>query len=307
MYSPCKIAVSALPTLPMRIGAATALAAVALSVTAIIPLAAQAKTDRTADLSAGDAWDTFAADVTIRRHLLSSAGVTSAEAPAVRYRWTRSQRRGGWTSTVEITGLSAPLIRSAQGQLVLAEPTSILRVEDDEDGTMPRVYNRRGKAIRLPSIEDRRVLGEPVAGSLAVPPVPQLAYPDARRGSNVGREWVDAFIAAPAHRQARRAALQHRFGRSPGRVRNLARFIASDDGQTVELLADEQTGVPVEINVVLDGTLAARSAISYAARADGALVRRTVRTEQRVSQHSSDRAVATIDLANVRLERRGAR
>jgi hypothetical protein len=304
MYLPCRIAVSALPT---RLAVTALFAALALSATTIVPLTAQARVDRTTDLSPADAWDTFTADVTMRRHLLSSSGVTSAEAPAVRYRWTRSQRRGGWTSTVEIADLSAPLIRSAQGRLALAESTSVLRVEDDEDGTMPRVYNRRGEAIRLPSIEDRRVLGEPVAGSLDVPPVPQLAYPDARRGSSAGREWVDAFIAAPAQKQARRAALRHRFGRSPGRVRNLDRFIAVDDGQTLELLADEQTGVPVEINVVRDGALAARSAITYATRTDGTLVRRTVRTEQRVSQRSSDRAVSTIDLANVRLERRGVR
>lgn len=257
-------------------------------------------------LAQDDDWDTFSAEVTMRRHLVSSRGEITAEAPAVRYQWTRTQRARGWTSAIEITHLVAPRIRSANGQLTMAEPSSILRVEDDEDGTAPRVYDRRGRAIRLPSTEDRRVLGEPVAGSLEVPRLPQLASPELRRSAAAGREWVEAFIAPAAKAPARRAALRQRYGRSPGRLRSLDRFIRRDGRDTTEVLADAATGVAVEVNVGRDGRLVARSAVSYTTRADGALVRRAVRTEQALD-NVTERAVSMMELANVRLERRGVR
>ncbi len=242
----------------------------------------------------------------MRRHLVSPAGIVRAEAPAVRYRWTRTQRPRGWTSAIEITQLLAPRIRSANGHLTMAEPAPVVRVEDDEDGTAPRVYDRRGRPIRLPSTEDRRVLGEPVAGSLEVPRLPHLAAPDLRRVASVGREWVDAFIAPASRATARRAALRQQYGGSPGRLRNLDRFVRREGRDTIEVLADAAAGVTVEVNSGRDGQLTARTVVSYAPRADGALVRRAVRTEQALA-NTAERAVSTMELANVRLERRGVR
>lgn len=273
----------------------------------IAAVAAQAAADRAASLSPTDSWDTFSADVTIRRHLKSAAGDASAEAPLVRYRWTRSQRAGGWKSTIEIARLAAPMIRSTRGQALLAEPTTIVRIEDDEDGTAPRVYNRRGLLVRLPSVEDRRVLGEPVPGSLDVPKLPDLAYPDAKRSSTPGRDWVDAFVAAPSRKEARRAALQRRFGRTSGRVRHLDRFITTSADGTMEVLADPASALPIEVNVVRDGALVAQSTLGYSAGANGALIRRSVRSEHVVAADSGARAVAQIELSNVRLDRRGGR
>lgn len=292
--------------LPVR--AAVVLSALVLASQHPVSLGAQAAAaDRAMSLSPTDTWDTFSADVTIRRHLVSADGAASAEAPQVRYRWTRSQREGGWKSTIEIAGLARPDIQSTRGRVPLAEPTSIVRIEDDEDGTAPRVYNRRGQMIRLPSVDDRRVLGEPVPGSLDVPRLPDLAYPDARRSSSPGRDWIDAFVAAPARKDARRAALQRRFGRTTERVRNLDRFVTTSAEGTMEVLADRVTALPVEVNIVRDGALVAQSTLGYGAGSHGALVRRSVRTEQLVAAGSSARAVAHIELSNVRLDRRGVR
>jgi hypothetical protein len=262
--------------------------------------------DRHSSLSPSDSWDTFSAEITMRRHLLTSDG-PSAEAPTVRYRWTRSQRATGWKSTIEITSVAAPSVRSANGPVLLDDGQTVVRIEDDEDGTPARVYNRHGDAIQLPSGDDRRVLGEPVAGSLKVPALPELAYPDATRPSNSGREWVDAFIATPSRKQLRRDALHNRFGRASGRVRNFDRFVSTDERHTVEVLADRTSALPIEINVARDGTLIAQSTIAYAPGTAGTLVRRSVRTEHIVSSDATRRAVASIELSNVRLERRGVR
>lgn len=301
--------------------AATALSVIVLGSTGVATLVAQSA-ERTPSLSPADSWDTFSAEVTIRRHLLAPDGATSADAPTVRYRWTRSQRASGWKSTVEIAGLSAPTFRSssrprskdaAAGPAVLLDPpTSVVRIEDDEDGTPVKVFDRQGRAMRLPSVEDRRVLGEPVAGSLQVPALPELAFPDARRAADTGREWVDAFIAVPSRKEARRDALRRRFGRATDRVRNLDRFITAEGAHTMEVLTDRTTAVPIEINVARDGVLVAQSTLTYGSGAGGALVRRAVRTEQTLSTtststNSTQRAVANVELSNIRLERRGRR
>jgi hypothetical protein len=300
--------------------AAAALIVIAVCSTRVAALVAQSS-ERTS-LSPADRWDTFSADITIRRHLLASDGATSADAPTVRYRWTRSERAGGWKSIVEISGLAAPTIRSssrpwskdaaASPAVLLDAPTSVVRIEDDEDGTPVRVFDRQGRPMRLPSVEDRRVLGEPVAGSLQVPALPELAYPEARRTADTGREWVDAFIAVPSRKDARRDALHRRFGRAMDRVRELDRFVTAEGTHTMEVLTDRTTAVPMEINVAQDGVLVAQSTLTYGSGTDGALVRRAVRTEQTlsttsVSTKSTQRAVANVELANVRLERRGRR
>ncbi len=288
--------------------AVTAVAVIALGPSTVATLRAERATGEWAPgLSPADAWDTFSADVTIRRHLLTTDGKTSAEAPTVRYRWTRSQRAGGWKSTIEVTGRAAPTIRSPKGPVLLDQPSSVVRIEDDEDGTPLRVFDRRGQPMRLPSVEDRRVLGEPVAGSLRVPALPELAFPDARRRADRGRDWVDAFIAAPDRKTARRDALNRRFGRSAGRVRNLDRFVTADGNHTMEVLADRTSAVPIEINVARDGVLVAQSTLAYEAGPGGTLLRRGVRTEQRASATSAQRAVAHVELSNLRLERRGMR
>lgn len=262
-------------------------------------------------LAPTDAWDTFTADVTIRRHLESMSGEARAEAPPVRYRWTRTQRAGGWRSTVDILDVAPPRIATARGRLLTAAATTaittIVRIEDDEDGSTPRVYNRHGEPIRVPSTEDRRILGEPVAGSLAVPQLPEIAAPERADRRAAGREWVDGFVAAPARAAARRASLPVRYGRAAGRVGRLDRFVAVRGGQVVEVLADAGTGLPVEVNVADADGLAGRSTVAYAAGTGGTLIRRTVRTDHLVRPRGTDRAVATIDLTNVRLERRGRR
>jgi hypothetical protein len=286
--------------------AVAAVAVIALMPTGVAVLIAQRESSGYVDLlPADDDWDTFSADVTIRRHLLTAEGKTSAEAPTVRYRWTRAQRAGGWKSTIEITGLANPMIRSPKGPVLLERPASVVRIEDDEDGTPLRVFDRRGRPVRLPSIEDRRVLGEPVEGSLRVPAVPELAHVDAKRPAHRGRDWVDAFIAVPGRKALRREALNRRFGRAIGRVRDLDRFVTGDGKQTMEVLTDRMSAVPVEINVARDGRLVAQSTLTYGLAADGTLRRRAVHTEQRVSASSAERAVAHIELSNLRLERRG--
>ncbi len=311
----CLLAVSA----PIS-AAALAAAVIALGPTSVATLVAERAAERMPSLSPRDAWDTFTADLTIRRHLLAADGATSAEAPTVRYRWTRAQRAGGWKSIVEVSALTAPTVRTPKGPVLLEQPSSVVRIEDDEDGTPLRVFDRRGRPMHLPTVDDRRVLGEPVEGSFRVPALPELAHPRAGRRGERGRDWVDGLVALPDRKAARREALSRRFGRANGRVRNLDRFITGDGTHTIEVLADSSTAVPVEINVARDGLPIAQSTLTYESATDGTLRRRAVRTEQRVSGDTAvgstalgstalgstaARTVTHIELANIRLERRG--
>lgn len=286
---------------------AVAVATLAVGSIDVATLVADTAADRFAALSPSDAWDTFSAELTIHRHLVAPDNTPAAQAPTVRYRWTRSKHRGGWRSVVDIPDITAPVVRTIKGVALLDRPPSVARIEDDEDGTPVRVFDRRGRAMRLPSVDDRRVLGEPVEGSLRVPALPEIAYPDAKRANSASRDWVDAFIAVPDRKTIRLDSLRRRFGGAVGRVRNLDRFVVSDAEQTIEVLADRTTAVPVEINVAHDQRLVGHSTVTYGAGPGGALVRQAVRTEQRLSSPSASRAVAQVEIAQVRLERRGER
>ena len=56
-----------------------------------------------------------------------------------------------------------------------------------------------------------------------------------------------------------------------------------------------------------DGALVSHSVLSYAEDPGAGLVRRRIRSEQLLSPESGDRAVVDFELANIRLDRGGAR
>ena len=119
-----------------------------------------------------------------------------------------------------------------------------------------------------------------------------------------GRDWIESVIASPNKQSDRRAALERQHGKPVGRIGGFDRFLTTRGEDTVEVLADSQTALPVEINTVRGGALVAHTTVSYTAGAGGSLVRRSVHTEHALPSPDGERAVTDIEFANVRFEER---
>jgi hypothetical protein len=256
-----------------------------------------------------NAWDHFSVDVSIRRLRLDGDGRRSGPAePDLTYRWERQQKGVGWSTTMTVLPGAAPVVESIDGPRALKPmDRAVARIEDDEDGTPLRFYDARGRKIDVPSFEDlrKRSAGEPsfareleALGSIA----------SASRPPSPGREWVDALVVPKARKDARKRSIEGKFGRARGEVRGLDQFLtAGPDGQQ-ELLVERAFQVPVEINVMKDGTLVSHTRIAYEPGADDVLIRRSVRIEEMTpggADGKPGRTVSEIQFTNLRLEKKG--
>jgi hypothetical protein len=290
--------------------AAAALAAFAIALTSIPTLAQTAKPRPPGPaVVRAPNWDRFRADITLKRTHVDGAGQKRADfSPDITYRWERTKNGVGWKTRITLVGRSQPLVHSQNGTRPLQVPVAVSRIEDDEDGTPMRFYGSDGKEIRVPSIEELQRLVPDVAPPR--PPAPSTAAllpaPTPRPGVT-GRDWADSILVPAGKRDARRQALQQEFGASVEQVRKLDRYVGVASNARRELLVDPKSVVPMEVNVAVDGVLVSHATFEYEPQADGSLLRRRTRTEQRLSAASDDRLVSEIELANVRFERGGAR
>ena len=278
--------------------------------TPAIPTADRASVAATGTDPTGS-WDTFVADVTIRRSMVSADGrPVGVPAPVAQYHWERSQAGAGWKTIITVVPVSPPTVRSLNGVVPLDHPPSVLRIEDDEDGTPPRVYNRNGEPVTLPTAEAlRRLLKAPEGPGPTQPRPSSGPNPAPRPAVGPGREWIDAFIAMPAGRASRRQTLERQYGTAAGRVRGLDQFVTTSGDTTVEVLADPESLVPVEMNIARNGALVSHTTFRYGRGVGGSQVRRALRSEQLVADGTGERAVTDVEFTHVRLERRkgGAR
>jgi hypothetical protein len=254
-------------------------------------------------------WDTFRADLTIRHAIVRADGQPlAAAAPATTVRLERRETGGRWRSTVTLQSIERPDIRGLATGPAVENPFQVVRMEYDEDGTPPRMYDRYGRLVRLPRAEDRRWLHTPATLAAGLPVVESLA---GRIGpppaALVGRDWIDAVLAPPAQRSARRAALERQLGRPVGQVRGLDRFLAYIGDAVHEVLVDPAAAVPVEVNTTRQGQLAARTTFAHVRDAAGVLVSRSSRTERTLTGDSAERSVTTTELTNIQLTTGGAR
>jgi len=172
----------------------------------------------------------------------------------------------------------------------LDNPFAVVRVEDDEDGTPIRLYDRNGHQLQMPSELEPKQLKKDMSAPLV-----------GRPSSSTNRDWAESVIAHPAKNNERRAALGRRFGPSTGRVRTLDRFLSTENDATIEMLADPVSGLLVETNVARNGSLFSHTTIRYEPRADGSLVKRSLHTEQIVGTNNGERAVIDVEFSDVKL------
>lgn len=270
-----------------------------MAVACLASLSAQDTRGDRADAGSGH-WDTFVADVTIRHRRLQRDGTPIGVEPApIRYRWERTAGPKGWKT---VTTFAPPAwgTAAAAGRPQDAR-YDVARVEDDGDGTPVRAYNRRGEEMRLPPPD---ALGLK-SGRHLLPDTAVLAA-EAAGQSAVTRtdEWIESLIASSNKVDGRRGALKRRYGTHTGKVRGLQRFVKAEGDETEELLADPDSALPMEVNVVRGGRLVWHGRLAYSRDQRGAYVRRAMHVEQVVSDEG-ERMATDFELANVRVERRG--
>lgn len=233
----------------------------------------------------------FHADVRLRRGVVAASSARlDASAPAVTYHIERRLARGRWRSILTVASPVRPPFVSPAGKDEPLPPV-ITRLEDDGDGSGVRMYGRDGRAVDVAGEQARvrQAVGHPMPdpADAIVPPV-----------STAESDWIESLRPSAAGRAARRVALRQRFGAGSS-LGPLDRFVVFRDGETTEILADREWGVPVEINVLEGGVLERHTAITYTAAAGG-LLRTGFRSEQRLEGGGQRRAIVELELANVR-------
>jgi hypothetical protein len=267
-------------------------------------------------------WDTFSADLTLRRRLLNKDGTPRLEAPEVRYRWVRTLGDAGWKSSLTILSVAPATIQTAKGPQPASMKIPISRVEIGDPRTPARVFDTNGNLVFMPATPmvapsddaaDARRTPAPSADATARHRDPAFATAvpgdllERAAGAMRSRDWVEHLLPTASGRQARHAALVREMGVPQGTLRGLERFVSNADGATTEVLADPTWAVPVEINVVEHGALVSHSTLTYVQDPGAGLVRRRLRTEQLLSPESGDRAEIDFEFANIRLDRGGVR
>src|SRR5262249_1447515 len=161
--------------------------------------------------SGGPTWTTFSADITVRSGRVNADGQPSAErAPVIRYRWQRRLTASGWRTTMTLVDAARPTVRTLAGQRQLDNPFAIDRIEDDEDGSPIRVFNRTGAQVALPA---RGEASPPNTTPESTPGIDR-SLASTVRPMAAGRNWIESIVASPAKAAERRAMLERQFGKA---------------------------------------------------------------------------------------------
>jgi hypothetical protein len=255
---------------------------------------------RASAASPAETWNTFTADITIRHSRVKADGRPAGGAtPAMRYRWERRLTGAGWKSTMTFENETPVSLQSQGGRKQIENPFAIARIEDDEDGTPLRLFDRAGERVHVPSELQLRRQFNRVPGPLVAN---DTALANAVRPRTFGREWTETILATPSKAAARRTALERRFGRPAGMVRALDRFVSTHDQDTTEVLADPQSALPLEINVVRNQALLSHATMGYVRGEGGALIRQSLRIERAIPDAAGERTATDVEINNVRLE-----
>lgn len=280
-------------------------------------------TSRTPGAAPTAAWDTFSADLTIRRRLIRKDGTPGPEAPEMRYRWVRTLGAEGWKTTMTVLSVSSDTVQTSSGAQAVSRKVPISRIETGDSHSPTRIFDADGRLLFMlptmpattgpqtasaplpPQLEAVRGAAAAFKASLAttVAAAPSSDTP----GGSRSREWADHLLPTASGRTARRAAFTRDLGAPQGLVRGLERFVQTRDDSTTEVLSDPAWSVPVEVNVLRNGALVSHTVLSYEEDPGAGLVRRRMRSEQLVSPESGDRALVDFELANIRLTRGGLR
>jgi hypothetical protein len=249
-------------------------------------------------------WDAFRADVTIRQRRVDRDGSpVGANRPAVSYHVERTRDGNVWRTSMTLLDVEAPVVTARGGEVRLDSPFAIARIEMDADGEAPRLYNRKGAIVTLPTQADMQRLGMASGQRPAGFPHPAAAQSP---WSSV-RDWTTAIVAVPEERGQRRAALVKAYGPATRHVSGLDRHAVLQGDELSELLVDPIEALPVEITVAKNARVVSHTEISYAPYAGGVLARRHMHHERATDDAIEGRTIIDVAFDNIAVDVRRAR
>jgi len=260
--------------------------------------------EQLAERAASGRWDTFSAQVTVRRELVDANGKRLGPPSEESFMWERTKTTAGWKSTMTMVSRSRPTALTRAGAVLLPDPPSIERVEERDDDPAPRFFNRAGVEIVMPSDRVRGRFRRDDAPGVEATVVEQALLGRSFVRPVQGRDWIRSLIMSPGDRSARLQAFDRAFGRRAGQVAGLSRYVRDERERRREVLVDEQNAVPVEMNVVQAGRLVLHTRFAYERSAAGTTVRQGIRVERVMS---GERQVTEMGFRDLRLELKGGR
>jgi hypothetical protein len=255
-------------------------------------------------LSPSDPWNVFSADLIVRRSVVTADGrPEGGHIPTMKYRVERTKTPAGWRSVFTVLW-AEPMKTVQDGRETLLDHFAVARIEDDGDGSQPRVILRDGSLFPVQSPED-------VAAG-----VRQLfeINPDAARlifdnsssadSSGRGRDWVESVISSQSP-ALRRAVVESRFGRPVAREGGFDRYVSQVGESRRDVLVEAATGLISGIDESRNGTLVGHTTIAWVVGPGNSFVRSGLHSEARM--RDGRRLVADVEYARVALEARRAR
>ncbi|MEZ5418310.1 MAG: hypothetical protein R2708_13305 [Vicinamibacterales bacterium] len=210
------------------------------------------------------AGEIFSADVTIEDSIVDDNGVVTEARPATRFRVIRRRVAGGVETEIAYPEARlfdrGPLADPRGGQRVVFAP-----------GGGARIYD--------------------AAGTLLATLNPGDAQPDAGVG--------EPMAFADRHRRLRADTLRGRLGRPVGRHGGRDRYLATDGDATTETLVEPDSMLPVEVNVVREGVLSARTELRYGRMPGGRWYLASTRSESALGDGTGRRLVSVRTHTNV--------
>lgn len=185
-------------------------------------------------------WDTYGADITTRvTHFRADGKLDAFAALPLSYHLERHLAFGHWRTSMTLAPVAAKLAQRAAAQ---AAVTRVARIEDDGDGTPPRLYNAQGAVIKLPE----RMPTAPFGGS--APTLPSLPNKTSRPADKpADRSAIKSLVLAPEGATERRAAIVRAFGQVARRTSSSEEYIVQRADGQVTVRVDPAIAAVIEM------------------------------------------------------------
>lgn len=273
------------------------------------PRAAVTPASRTTVVGVNDAWDSFAADVTVENVFLDSTGRVALRQHPVAYHLERQLKGGYWTLVMTFASRARAIVANP-GPDFAPESYEPTRFEDDGDGSPPRVYDGLGRLISLqpPPLPDalgnRRSSAMAAAAQSAIGTARALMSATAAHPASTDQRWAAFYVITPDGQPARAASLVRQFGPPTRSTRGTDEYVLHRDSVTVTIESDPVLAAITEIVERVGNAVRRHWTIDYEKSPDGTAKKTGIRVESLAADRSRHSRITTTRIANIRFERR---
>jgi len=246
------------------------------------------------------AWDTFVADVAITTTREGGKSNLPPTMPPIAYHLERSlQGNGKWRNVMTIDRSAMALaLKSSVGRRLPA--TAVARIEDDGDGTPPRMYNADGGVVHT---------GQPPAlpSSFPANPNTQSPVPTPRRtlspaaSPRMLANWIDGVVLTSQKTEERRESFLRAYGQ-PRVLSGATEYQVVRDSVTSIIRVDPSAQAITEVQHLVGGVLLGRWQFGYERQPDGTMIRSSISAEGK-DRVTGGRRTTVTRFSNIRLEK----